>query len=851
MKQVTDSHPQLPILFALLALFVVSLPAFAVDFAGGMGEPNDPYQIATPEQLIGMGEDPNLYNKCFIMVNDIDLSGRVFEKAVIAPGRIRGAEDYEFLGNPFIGSFNGNGYYIFGLTIQGPNADYIVRSLWREEVFNEMIPGPKAIGLFGCLGSQGVICNLNLNAFTISGTLSYSGGLAAYNDGGKVTNCSSSCRVNGDLCVGRLVGLNYGPITNCKAMGQVNGSSVVGGLVGKNYGSITNSRSTGQVSGLFAVGGVAGSNHGYIVNCNSTSQVSVDTNRGRREGNNMGGLVGSNNGGVICNCSATGQVTSNGEYVGGLVGENKGRISNSYSTCQVSSSDNFVGGLVGGNQRSIVNSHGTGQVNSSGHSVGGLVGVNDSGRIVNCYSLGTVNGTSDIGGLVGDNGNGTINSCYSAGTVKGVSDIGGLVGDNNQGSISNSFWDTQTSGLDESDGGTGLNTTQMKDINTYLKAGWDFVNESANGIYQYWRQSSQDYPTLNLAVSGVAPEPNGIGTPESPYIIADAYDLGMVWQRPWATYQMKNNINLSEFQWNKSVTSWFNGTIDGNNHSITGVSTRKHGPQRLIGTLGSDGFITKLGLEAVDVNGTGIMVGYNHGSISYSYITGTVRGGNYVGAMVVNNFGSISHCFSTCHVSGDWNVGGLVALNSEGTISHCYSTGTVSGIYNVGGLIGGAEKGNISHCYSAGKVRSSGNHAGGLMGSNVEGSISDCYSTSQVNSGGNYIGGLMGYNWEGPITNCYSTGTVKGGYDVGGLVGGNSQGLVSNSFWDIETSGLTESAGGNGITTDQMQNINTYMDADWDFVDTWMMREGDYPHLQWEQVQRDGGTVNRCDRLTV
>ena len=62
----------------------------AADFAGGTGEPDDPYQIATAEQLIGLGEDPNLYDQCFVLTADIDLDpnlpGRkVFTQAVIAP----------------------------------------------------------------------------------------------------------------------------------------------------------------------------------------------------------------------------------------------------------------------------------------------------------------------------------------------------------------------------------------------------------------------------------------------------------------------------------------------------------------------------------------------------------------------------------------------------------------------------------------------------------------------------------------------------------------------------------------------------------------------------------------------
>ena len=35
-------------------------------FAGGTGEPNDPYQIATADQLISIGSDPNLLDKHYL-----------------------------------------------------------------------------------------------------------------------------------------------------------------------------------------------------------------------------------------------------------------------------------------------------------------------------------------------------------------------------------------------------------------------------------------------------------------------------------------------------------------------------------------------------------------------------------------------------------------------------------------------------------------------------------------------------------------------------------------------------------------------------------------------------------------
>ncbi len=106
--------------------------------------------------------------------------------------------------------------------------------------------------------------------------------------------------------------------------------------------------------------------------------------------------------------------------------------------------------------------------------IGGLVGAN-SGTVSNSYSTGSVTGEEGVGGLMGAN-SGTVSNSYSSGSVTGENHVGGLVGDNQEeGTVSNSFWDTQTSGQDNSDGGTGKTTAQMKDIATFSGAGWNII----------------------------------------------------------------------------------------------------------------------------------------------------------------------------------------------------------------------------------------------------------------------------------------------------------------------------------------------------------------------------------------
>jgi hypothetical protein len=126
---------------------------------------------------------------------------------------------------------------------------------------------------------------------------------------------------------------------------------------------------------------------------------------------------------------------------------------------------------------------------------------------------------------------------------------------------------------------------------------------------------------------------------------------------------------------------------------------------------------------------------------------------------------------------------------------------------------------------------------GGLVGRNLR-NISNSYAMGSV-SGSYPTGGLVGFNWKTPHTtgsviNCYSTGASNGG----GLIGRNLDGVVTDCFWDTETSGVGYSAAGTPKTTEQMQTKTTFTDAGWDFTTpVWRMCEyPDYPRLWFETI---------------
>ncbi|MFP4185145.1 MAG: InlB B-repeat-containing protein [Thermoplasmata archaeon] len=175
-------------------------------------------------------------------------------------------------------------------------------------------------------------------------------------------------------------------------------------------------------------------------------------------------------------------VTGSLDDLGSLIGVNNGNVSSSYANgSMVEPESPYVGGLVGDNTGNI--SHSSANVSTDGGNyVGGLTGRN-LGDVFNSYSLGDVNGTSEIGGLVGRL-NGKVDNSYATGYVSGDDRVGGLIGYKREGSVENSFWDNESSGIETSAGGTGKTTSEMKDVATFtntttegLSSPWDFVGD--------------------------------------------------------------------------------------------------------------------------------------------------------------------------------------------------------------------------------------------------------------------------------------------------------------------------------------------------------------------------------------
>jgi hypothetical protein len=807
----------------------------AHSFAGGTGGPDDPYQIATAEQLIAIGQDRALQVKQFILTADIDLSGTVFSGPVIPA---------------FYGTFDGNDCTIRGMTIRGADR----------------------LGLLGELLNGGLIKDLNLQAVDVAGA-EFIGGPVGYNWNGSVVDCHTSGRVNGTgRFAGGLIGLSFGRVANCSSACAVDGNTYVGGLAGRVTNGVVDCHSTGPVRGDNHIGGLIGENSGQVSGCFSTSAVSG-------AGDYVGGLIGTNFACVVCSW-ATGVVTGEG-HAGGLLGHNdyNGRVINCYSTSAVSGASG-VGGLAGTNIGSVANCYSAGPVDGAGEYVGGLVG-SGWARTTGCFW------DVDASGQVRSTGGKGLNSSEVREVSIYLAAGWDLVGEAANG-LSETWKMPEQGGypvLSIFDGyvpptlaGQGspqdpylvstpleLGSVCYDPLACYRLAVSIDLSDTRWSVpvipVFFGRFDGNDLMIRHVAVVGES----GLGlfgdlAPTAMVMNLAVEDVNIVGSGKTAGGLAGENRGSMH---NCRVTGSVNGGIEvgglvGLNASYSQLAGC-HSDCVVTGDTGVGGLAGANWGTVTASSSTGVikgnahaggLIGENQGRVVECRSSGSVTpriagGGHTMGGLVGWNYGSVADCCSTGSVSGSGAVGGLLGTNASGTVTNCTSSGEVRGAEYIGGLIG-VGSGLVAACYSSGPVNGTGERVGGLLGyGDYESSVINCYSRSNVGGTAEFVGGLVGYcdSIWGSLLNCYSTGAVSGRSNVGGLVG-KCRNLfdVIECFWDVDTSGQMDSDAGIGLTTAAMKDFFTFVAAGWDFVgeskngtdDIWIGMIDDYPQLRWQ-----------------
>ena len=427
----------------------------------------------------------------------------------------------------------------------------------------------------------------------------------------------------------------------------------------------------------------------------------------------------------------------------------------------------------------------------------GLFGVLGSGSTVSGIGLVdasvAASGFGAAGALAGI-GRGVIEDSFADGLVAGcVDQIGGLVGFND-GSIQNS----RSAGNVES-----ARRISDSDRRACYASGGGLVGENSGTI-------AGSYSTS--VVSGFTDHFGGLAGVNSGSI-SDSYAAGSVTGKDCpgeCTADVGGLVGGNEIG-GEITNSYATGVVSGvgdNFGGLSGVNSGVVAASYATGSVSGKGF--------ANFGNVGGLVGANEieGKITNSYATGGVSGqGDNFGGLAGVNSGVVAASYATGSVSanGFADVGGLVGVNeTEGKIITSYATGGVSGQGDNFGGLAGVNSGVIAASYAAGNVSGEGfADVGGLVGDNqYTGVITAAYAVGSVSGRADRHGGLIGLN-QGVVTVCFSTGEVP--QDGGGLIERNGDdGAVTNCYWDTETSGQTESAGGDAKTTAELQSPTGY-----------------------------------------
>ena len=695
-------------------------------------------------------------------------------------------------------------------------------------------------GIFDGLGHRisGLQINSNLEAVGLFGRTQNAVLRNVELEGGSVTG------LVGANAVGALVGSSMAweagaGIFNVSASTAVTGARNVGGLVGSlSDGSISNAHASGAVTGSFDATG---------------------PNPGR-----LGGLVGridSSTSANLTNVYASGAVKGQGgrsDYAGGLVGlASTGyagtlHITNAYATGNVRTEGQYVGGLIGGIDSNggaveLRNLHASGSV--VGNGAGGVIGFGRGTQPISLYAWWDTDSTGQPSSI-GHSG----------------SDFNGVV--------------VTTSAADRyshdryADFGDWTETAPSSGI-------WQASD--SNGV-QWIMIEGRTRPFLASEYSTTIRNAHQLQL--MAYDLGGSYRLaGDIDTSATSTAYGAGSSGMWSSRGFSPVGTWgnganFTGALDGQGHSIQRLTIQSADSfAGLFGLVGSGAQIRNVGLAdaRVEVSSgsgshqVGALVGHNAGSISNSWVSGgnikaasngvqneagglvgqntggsisdshalasvTVQGDatrNYAGGLVGHsNGGSIERSYATGSAVSDGGVyghaGGLAgALSGGGTVHASHATGnaTVKGVINkgnlemgtfAGGLVGWSS-GSINASYASGNAWAHGildsgpissmrNTAGGLAGYN-EGGIYHSYASGNAtlnitySFSYDYAGGLVGYN-TGTLNSVYATG--RAGFErsdaypyAGGLVGGNSSGVIANAYYaTTDAAGSTINNGG-------------------------------------------------------
>ncbi len=530
------------------------------------------------------------------------------------------------------------------------------------------------------------------------------------------------------------------------------------------------------------------------------SEVSNVFCSGTVTGGNCGLLASTIKYSQIDSCSTSGSVYGS-NYVGGFAGRaTLSEISNSHSTINLINSASYCGGFIGAISSSdITTCYATGSVEAY-DKVGGFAGiVSSSFELNNCFSECSVEGSSETGGFVGLSSRSNIANCYSTGDVNSDLHVGGFVGQTYEGLINECYSTGDVSGYSIVGGFVGtqsqiIDSDYFSVLNSYSTGDItcpDGLCGGFEGEFSYGVMNNCHYNADVVLINGESLFSQGGLTDQ---LYTDWINNGLVLDAD-NYYQAADDIYLIS-----SMTDFTN-----------------------LLAFGQEGLSFRLELDLDLTNHQGFYIPYLQSNIDGNGFTVSNLSfdteNDYTGMFGVTDNCIISNLgITNATVSGHNSVGILTGYSINTQIHCCYTSGVVSGTDNTGGIAGS-------------------------IGSGSE--MSNCYSRATLNTSFG-SGGLIGAISSSTLSNSYFSGTLS--MFSQGLCGStDDSSLVENSFWDTDAGSATSGSG--GLTQAEMRDIDTYLNAGWDFVnetangtdDYWAIETNindGFPHLVYQPVVR-------------
>ncbi len=761
----------------------------------GSGTKADPYKIVTADDLCALSDmvasGDSLYNKHIVLANDIDMATATMAFTPIGS-----------LQTKFCGTFSGDGHTIKNFTLDGA--------------------GMMSAGLFGHIGINGAVRDLDMTGVNISGQ---------------------------GQNMGAVAGFSEGVLENISVSGALKNKGLYcGGLAGRNWKLMRNCRFTGNISGIGLQAGIAAANFAVIEKCHVDADIKV-TGAQDSYFHDAAGITGVMTPGAgikdcrVSDCSVAGTLEDSYGYgyVAGIVSKiQSAKVERCYNTASLtavrknSEQDCYTGGIVAWcNQGEVLNCYNAGNITKTGtipsEGTGGIVAYFAVGYIVNrepveLTQISTVRGCLNTGQVSSSVANG------DKGMIGYVWKHEKYTGEPLDLMIFDSRFDSQTTGLRSARYGvltsaltgaslpagfsteawrpvegnypilkaqevpalaqtlpvfSGAETANKVASNFCLRApqgvNWALLNAAGTPVQDTPGMTidgdsvklKNNYATETLiatdatghtktwTVSSVPHFFEGSGTEEDPYLIRTVDDMVALHN---AIAVENQNHEGDYFKMANDIdfayTDEFQGIGAATNKPFAGVFD------------GAGHQIKRLKIHSTSWSADSVFdtkTSYQYAGL-FNYTTETA---------VIRNVVIASDCDFEFYQNSAPVVGRL-----SGRAENCHNYARVNGVSNmVAGVAGYAGKtAVITGCYNAGRVVAGGFAAAGIVAQNL-GMVELCQNDGEVSSERltsyqekivHYrVGGICVLN-SGTIDRCVNAGVVRAFKEIGGIVAANT-----------------------------------------------------------------------------